>query len=71
MKKVPILSRIFGNVLFRMIDGKQGKYSLGNKVDTTDRCEALKEVYVFEMFNIKTFLYQTPPYQRAQIFQIF
>ena len=42
-----------------------------NKVDTTNRCEALKEVYVFEMFNIKTFLYQTPPYQRAQIFQIF
>ena len=42
-----------------------------NKVDTTNRCEALKEVYVFKMFNIKTFLYQTPPYQRAQIFQIF
>ena len=42
-----------------------------NKVDTTNRCEALKEVYVFEMFNIKTSLHQTPPYQRAQIFQIF
>ena len=42
-----------------------------NKVDTTNRCEALKEVDVFKMFNIKTFLYQTPPYQRAQIFQIF
>ena len=32
MKKVPILSRIFGNVSFRMIDGKQGKYSLGKNI---------------------------------------
>ena len=36
-------------------------YILINKVDTTNRCEALKEVYVFKMFDIKTFLYQTPP----------
>ena len=48
-----------------------GEVKNPKKVDTTNRCEALKEVYVFEMFNIKTSLYQTPPYQRAQIFQIF
>ena len=35
MKKVPILSRKFGNVSFRMIDGKQGKYSLGKILNNT------------------------------------
>ena len=44
MKKVPILSRIFGNVSFRMIDGKQGKYFLGKVLNNTLFLTSLKSL---------------------------
>lgn len=53
MKKVPILSRIFGNVSFRMIDGKQGKYSLGKILNNTLFLKIIETAKIFVFGHLK------------------